>query len=344
MAHNLARVRQLVGQAKVWAVIKADAYGHGLASAASGLRDADGFALVEFEAALQIREREPARPILLLEGAFDAVSTEMAVAAKFDLVVHDESQLVWLESQAGPRRLKVWLKFNSGMNRLGFTQSAFRHAYERLVTCPVVERIGLMAHFANADEHDGTVNARARFEQACQGLPGQRSLANSAACLLAPQTHVNWVRPGIMLYGGSPLADRNGASFDLRPAMCLESQLIGVQKILPGDHVGYGGAFTAGRPMRVGVVACGYGDGYPRSAETGSPVIVAGRRTRLVGRVSMDMLTVDLDPVPQAGVGAPVQLWGDQVSIDEVARHAGTIGYELMCRVTARVPRRVRTV
>ncbi len=339
LTHNLARVRESVGNARVWAVVKADAYGHGLGNVVPALSGADGFALVEFDAALRLRAQMADRPILMLEGAFDEDSLRQAVEQRFELMVHSEHQIAWIEAQPGPRRLRVWLKFNAGMNRLGFSQSAFRHAYERLVACPVVDRIGLATHFANADLPGGTIKPLNRFTHACEGLPGQRCMANSAACLLVPGSHSGWVRPGIMLYGASPMADRSAESLGLRPAMHLESRIIAVQTLLPGDEVGYGGAFTAGRPMRIGVVACGYGDGYPRSAATGTPVWVAGRRTRLVGRVSMDMLTVDLDPVPQAGVGVPVQLWGNRIAIDEVARHAGTIGYELMCRVTPRVPR-----
>lgn len=340
--HNLSVARSGAPGQKIWAVVKADAYGHGLWRVLPALDASDGFALVEVDRAVRVREQEPDKRILLLEGAFDATSTALAADRQFELVVHDESQLAWIEALAGPRRLKVWLKMNSGMNRLGFTHTAVRRVYERLVNAAVVERIGLMAHFANADasDRDGINDALERFDRATNGLPGQRSLANSAA-LFDPRTHVGWVRPGIMLYGASPFADRSAQALNLKPAMRLESKLLGVQTLLPGDSVGYGSTFTAGRPMRIGVVACGYGDGYPRSAPTGTPVWVAGRRTRLVGRVSMDMITVDLDPVPEATVGAPVQLWGDRIGVDEVAASAGTIGYELLCRLAPRVPVRI---
>lgn len=343
MAHNLSRVRQLAPDSRIWAVVKANAYGHGLPNAVEGFAAADGLALLEFDNAIGLREKLVDQAILMLEGAFDEASTRLAIARRLQLVVHDEQQLHWIEQCTGPRRLSVWLKFNSGMNRLGFTQAAFRQAYERLVSCAAVDRIGLMTHFANADEPAGTVGPADRFAQASGQLPGQRSLANSAACLLAPDTHANWVRPGIMLYGATPVADQSAASHGLRPAMHLNSALIGVQKLLPGETVGYGSTFKAGRPMRIGIVACGYADGYPRSAPTGTPVWVAGHRSRVVGRVSMDMLTIDLDPVPDAGVGAPVQLWGDHIPIDDVAAAAGTIGYELMCRVSRRVPLITRT-
>ena len=343
MAHNLQRVRDHAPDARIWAVIKANAYGHGLHNAVEGFGAADGLALLEFDNAMTLRARLPDKPLLLLEGAFDLASTKLAIERQLQLVVHDEEQLRWLEQCDGPRRLAVWLKFNSGMNRLGFTQAAFRAAFERLVSCAAVDRIGLMTHFANADAPEGTVGPADRFAQASLQLPGQRSMANSAACLLAPATHANWVRPGIMLYGATPIADQSAASHGLQPAMHLESALIGVQKLLPGDSVGYGSSFKAGRPMRIGIVACGYADGYPRSAPTGTPVWVAGHRSRVVGRVSMDMLTIDLEPAPDAGVGAPVQLWGDRVPIDDVAAAAGTIGYELMCRVSRRVPLITRT-
>lgn len=339
MAHNLNQVRERAPDAKVWAVVKANAYGHGIRNAVEGFAGADGLALLEFDKAISLREQLPDSEILMLEGAFNHDSTRLAVERRLQLVVHDERQLQWLEQCNAPRRLKVWLKFNCGMNRLGFTQASFRQAFERLVACPVVERIGLMTHFANADQPGETDLPASRFHQACNNLPGQRSLANSAACILAPDSHANWVRPGIMLYGASPIADQSAQTLGLRPAMSLESELIAVQTLLPGDSVGYGATFTAGRPMKIGVVACGYADGYPRSAPTGTPVVVAGHRTRLVGRVSMDMLTVDLDPVPDAAPGAPVELWGSQVPIDDVARSAGTIGYELMCRISWRVPR-----
>lgn len=338
LAHNLEVARQSAAQARVFAVVKADGYGHGLDAAVRGLAGADGFALLETARAFELRESFPDHRVLLLEGAFDARGTAQAIDAGIDLVVHAEHQVEWLEALEGPRRANLWLKFNSGMHRLGFGQAAFRKAFERLVGAACVARIGLMTHFANADLEDGATDALARFERAAAGLPGRRTLSNSAACLSMPAARGDWIRPGIMLYGASPFADRSAESLGLRPAMHLDSALIAVQSLLPGDAVGYGGTFVAGRPMRIGVVACGYADGYPRSAPTGTPVWVAGKRTRTVGRVSMDMLTVDLDPIPEAAVGSPVQLWGGHVPIDDVATHAGTIGYELMCRLARRVP------
>lgn len=338
LRHNLERARALAGPARVWAVVKANAYGHGLEAAEQAFAAADGLALLEPDAAMRLRSRQPGRRILMLEGAFDEQGTRCAYDADLDLVVHDETQLRWVESLDGPRRLVVWLKMNSGMNRLGFSRTQFRAAFERLAGLPAVARIGLMTHFARADEEDGWAEPLERFDAAARNLPGERCLANSATLLSAPDARRHWVRPGIMLYGATPIASTPASSLGLRPAMRLESRLIAVQSLLPGDTVGYGGTFVARRPMRIGVVACGYADGYPRSAGTGTPVWVAGHRSRLVGRVSMDMLTIDISGFEGVGVGAPVELWGRHVPIDDVAAAAGTIGYELMCALATRVP------
>jgi alanine racemase len=237
----------------------------------------------------------------------------------------------------------VFLKLNTGMNRLGLQASELAAAWALLKAARGVEGVVLMTHFATADEPAEGVEAQLdRFNAMTAGLSLPRSLANSAALLRYPQTHGDWVRPGIMLYGSSPFADQDAEALGLRPVMTLESQVIAVQSLQAGDRVGYGGAFTAPHPMRIGIVACGYADGYPRHAGTGTPVLVNGVRTRTVGRVSMDMMSVDLTPVPEAGVGAHVTLWGEGLSVDEVARAAGTIGYELLCRLTSRVPREDR--
>jgi alanine racemase len=228
------------------------------------------------------------------------------------------------------------------MNRLGVSPGDVAEMHRRLSALPGVARVSLMTHFADADLPGGTKPAQARFDAATQGLSGVRSLANSAAVAVHGETHADWVRPGIMLYGASPFDGRSAESFGLRPAMSLETRLIAVQHLNRGDTVGYGSTFTAPGPMRIGVVACGYADGYPRRAPPTTPVIVDGVRTHLLGRVSMDMLTVDLAPVPSAGIGSSVQLWGPMLAVDEVARHCGTIGYELLCAVAARVPRLVQ--
>jgi alanine racemase len=337
LRHNLEVVRRHVPGAKVWAVVKANAYGHGLAHALEGFAAADGLALLEWDAAQRLRELGWQRPILMLEGAFEPA--DLAVAASFDLavVVHDVRQVDWLAEHAGAP-IAVHLKVNTGMNRLGIPPADVPTVHRRLARLAQVRSVTLMTHFANADVAGGAEVATHAFERCTVGLDGERSLANSAAVLACPDTHRDWVRPGIMLYGASPFADRSAASLGLAPAMSLRSQLIGVQSLAAGDTVGYGATFTAERAMRIGIVACGYADGYPRHAPTGTPVAVDGVRTRSIGRVSMDMMAVDLQPVPRADVGTPVELWGDAVPVDEVAASAGTIGYELLCALAPRVP------
>ena len=337
MQHNLHRARQWAGTARIWAVVKANAYGHGLGSALRGFGAADGLALIEFEHAQRLRDAGWTRPLLMLEGAFEPTDLALAAALDLELTVHSEAQLRWLEAWRGQGSFAVQLKLNSGMNRLGFTPGPFRQAHARLSALRWVSRVSLMTHFADADVPGGADAAFERFRRATDGLPGERSLANSAALIDLPATRGDWVRPGVALYGGSPFAGRSAASLGLRPAMTLASRLISIQTLSAGETVGYGSTFTAPAPMRIGVVACGYADGYPRHAPTGTPVAVDGVRTRLVGRVAMDMLTVDLDPVPSAQVGATVELWGGQVPVDDVAEAAGTIGYELLCALAPRV-------
>jgi alanine racemase len=337
MRHNLARARAEVRGARVWAVVKANGYGHGLMNALRGFADADGLALVEFDLAVRLREAGWRGPILMLEGAFDAGDVRAAGEHRLGLVIHHDEQLEWLSALGQAVLPDLFLKFNSGMSRLGFDASGLRAAHARLAGHPGAASLTLMTHFANADLPGGATDALERFETACRGLSGARSTANSAAILDLPQAHADAVRPGIMLYGASPFAGRSAAQLGLRPAMKLSSKLIAVQRLSAGDAVGYGSTFVADAPMRIGVVACGYADGYPRHAPTGTPIAVDGVRTRTVGRVAMDMLMVDLEPVPAAGVGSAVELWGEEVPIDEVASSAGTIGYELMCALAPRV-------
>ncbi|MEC5162142.1 alanine racemase [Janthinobacterium sp. CG_S6] len=345
MQHNLARVRACAPRAKVWAVVKANAYGHGLERALRGFAGADGLALVEPDYALRLRQLGWGGPILLLEGFFDAADLDAMAAHGISGTVHCVEQIALLEAATLPRRVDLHLKMNTGMNRLGFTPAAFAQAYARLRAIAGVGDITLMTHFANADEaaHPALPIGEQirRFRLGADGLEGQRSLANSAGVLrqaeLDADVASDWVRPGIMLYGGTP-GGRPAAAFDLRPTMTLRSAVIGVQDIGAGDVVGYGSHYQAAGPTRVGVVACGYADGYPRHAPHGTPVLVDGVRTSLIGRVSMDMMTVDLSHVPGAGVGSAVTLWGQGLPIDEVAQAAGTIGYELMCALAPRVP------
>ncbi|UOD28339.1 alanine racemase [Massilia violaceinigra] len=344
MKHNLMRVRDCAPHAKVWGVVKANAYGHGLERGMRGFADADGLALIETENALRLRELGWTRPILLLEGIFDATDVDLLVRHELNSTVHTVEQIELLEqaSLAGP--IDVHLKMNTGMNRLGFRPEAFAAAHARLRAIPAVREITLMTHFANADELEHprltVLEQVRRFCLGADGLPGQRSLSNSGGVLhqaaLADELSNDWVRPGIMLYGGTP-GGRSAAAFDLRPTMTLASEIIGVQDLVAGDSVGYGSGFQAEWPMTVGVVACGYADGYPRHAPHGTPVVVDGILTKLVGRVSMDMMAVDLTHVPRAGVGSKVILWGAGLPIDTVANAAGTIGYELMCALAPRV-------
>jgi alanine racemase len=339
LANNLAVVRALAPAAKVWAVVKANAYGHGLARALPGLRGTDGFGLLDLNEAVKLRELGWAGPILLLEGFFDESDLDLVDRYSLTATVHCDEQLSMLEHARLSRPIAVQLKMNSGMNRLGFAPVRYVDAWRRARACASIGSITLMSHFANADGAPGVAAQLDVFELGADGLRGPRSLANSAATLWHPNTHADWVRPGIILYGGSPTGRAESiAGTGLSAAMTLASKLIAVQHIEAGDAVGYGSRFVARKPMRIGVVACGYADGYPRSAIDGTPVLVDGVRCRMVGRVSMDMLTVDLEGCPQAGVGSPVQLWGPALAIDEVAAHSDTIGYELMCALAARVP------
>ncbi|HSC93624.1 MAG TPA: alanine racemase [Burkholderiales bacterium] len=337
LKHNLGVVRRRAPRSRVLAVIKANAYGHGLMRAAAALSRADGFALLELEEAVRLREAGFGQRIVLLEGFFDPDELSVLLRHRLGTVVHSMDQVAALEGLPGGAQLDVLLKVNTGMNRLGIAPSEYPQALERLQRNPGVGSITLATHFADADDARGVDWQLERLQR----LPGfgslPCSLANSAAILRYPETHRDWVRPGIMLYGCSPFPESTGAEDGLKPAMTLETSIIAVQELKAGDAVGYGGAFRAERRMRVGVVACGYADGYPRHAPTGTPISVAGRMTRTLGRVSMDMLCADLTELPEAGTGARVVLWGDDVPVERVAEAAGTVGYQLLCAVTPRV-------
>lgn len=342
LRHNLGVARRYAGQARVWAVVKANAYGHGLLRAAPAFTGADGYALLDIDEAVRLREAGYAQPILLLEGFFSFEDLPLLAEYRLTTVVHAMWQVEMLEASALPVAIPVLLKLNSGLNRLGFEAGEFRDAVQRLQRCRAVAGITLMTHFADADGSRGIASQLERFQAARSGLKLPVTMANSAALLRFPEIWARdpdaWVRPGIMLYGCSPFADKSAAELGLQPAMTLTSEIIGIQQLKPGDEVGYGGAFRAEKTMRVGTVACGYADGYPRHAPTGSPVLVAGKLTTSVGRVSMDMLGVDLTALPDAGVGSLVTLWGEGLDVDAVARHAGTVGYELLCALAPRVP------
>jgi len=345
MRANLALAKSHAGAASVWAVVKANGYGHGLDNALRGFQMADGLALVEPDAAVRLRELGWQKPVLLLEGFFDRQDLETVSGFSLDTVVHCEEQLAMLEKFPLRTPIDVHLKINSGMNRLGFRPHNIAAAHARLRALPGVRQIVLVTHFANADDEANPAMPLAeqvrRTRAAAAGLDAPLSLCNSAADLLHGELAERWVRPGIMLYGATP-GVKTAAEFGLRPAMTLSSRLIAVQDIGAGDAVGYGSRFIAPRAMRIGVVACGYADGYPRHAPDGAPVLVDGARCALAGRVSMDMMTVDLSAAPAAAPGSDVTLWGAGLPVDEVAQAAGTIGYELLCAVAPRVALAVR--
>lgn len=343
LRHNLAIARKCAPAARILAVVKANAYGHGLTRALRGFADADGLGLIEPEGAIELRQLGWTKRIVLLEGFFDEADLQTVIDYELDTVVHSFAQLDMLEKIRPGRQdeqIDVHLKVNSGMNRLGFMPADCSAIWKRLRALPFVREIGFVTHFANAEEADHPVlppsEQAHRFMAATGDLSGERSLSNSAADLLRPEFAADWVRPGVMLYGATP-AERTAASFDLKPAMTLQTEVIGIQQIAAGDAVGYGSRFVAERPMTIGVIACGYADGYPRHAPDGTPILVNGIRTRVVGRVSMDMITVDLTPVLDARIGSKVTLWGEGLPIDEVANAAGTVGYELMCAIMPRV-------
>jgi alanine racemase len=338
LRHNHAVVRRHAGKARIWSVVKANAYGHGLLRVAAALAElADGFALVELEGAIALRQAGIRQPILMLEGFYAAEELPAYAAHRLTPALHSMAQVEVFCRYALPVRLPVYLKLNTGMNRLGVNADELEQALPLLAAC--AGPITLMSHFADADGETGVAEQVARFEAMRKGRLFSASLANSAALLRFADTRGDWVRPGIMLYGSSPFPELQGAAaLDLQPVMTLASELTAVRNILPGDHVGYGGIFAATTAMRIGIVACGYGDGYPRHAPTGTPILVDGRRTRTLGRVSMDKLCVDLTDLPNAGVGTRVTLWGEGLAADEVAAPAGTVSYELFCALAARVP------
>lgn len=338
LRHNYALARRLHG-GRALAVVKANAYGHGAVRCAQALADlADGFAVAFLEEALALRAAGVTGPVLVLEGVFQADELQQVIAHGLWTVVHQESQLRMLEQQPRLRGMQVWLKIDSGMHRAGFALADAAAAHARLRALESVADITLMTHFARADEPGQEATARqiAAFDAATAGLAGDRSLCNSAGVLGWPAARRDWARPGIMLYGADPMP---AGTQPLEPVMTLASEVFAVRTLAPGEALGYGGRFVADRPTRVGLVAMGYADGYPRRAPDGTPVAIDGQPSRLVGRVSMDMLTVDLSELPQAGAGSRVELWGPQVDVNRVAHEAGTIAYELLCNVK-RVPLR----
>jgi len=339
-SNNLKVASAHAGAAKVWAVLKANAYGHGVERAADALGAADGFAVLDFEEAARLRAHGVGKPILMLEGMFQALDVPLLGRHALVPVIHNAEQLKMLAGAEPGGAIDVYLKANTGMNRLGFDAQGLRDAYEALRANPRVRGVTLMTHFADADGPGGVGDQLAAFERMVAPLgPAPRSLANSAALLrFAAATRGDWVRPGIMLYGCSPFSDQDAGSLGLKPVMTLASELISVRRLQRGERVGYGLSYEAAQAMTIGVVACGYADGYPRHAPSGTPVLVNGQRAPTVGRVSMDMIAIDVSELPGVGVGTPVTLWGKGLSADEVGAAAGTLSYELFTKLTARVP------
>jgi alanine racemase len=339
LAHNLTVAQRHAGGASVWAVIKANAYGHGVERAARAFAGADGYAVLDFHEALRLRVAGITKPILMLEGFFKPVDLPLLPKHALTPVIHNAEQVEILKRTALAGEIDVYLKVNSGMNRLGFGVESLRPAYNALRMHRQVKSVTLMTHFADADGPGGIKAQLDWFNELIKPFEaGQLSLANSAALLRFPEARGDWVRPGIMLYGCSPFADRSAESLGLKPAMTLTSEIIATQHLQPGERIGYGFTYEAVGEMTVGIVACGYADGYPRHAPSGTPVLVNGKRARIVGRVSMDMISVDISDIPEAYIGTPVTLWGEGLSADEVAASAGTLSYELLCKLTARVP------
>uniref|UniRef100_A0A8H9YQM8 Alanine racemase n=2 Tax=Gammaproteobacteria TaxID=1236 RepID=A0A8H9YQM8_9PSED len=339
LKNNLQIVRRAAPGSRVWSVVKANGYGHGIESIWSALSATDGFALLNLEEAILLRERGWKGPILLLEGFFHADELPLLDKYRLTTSVHSNWQIKALQNAKLHSPLDIYLKMNSGMNRLGFQPERVHTVWQQLRAIKNVGEMTLMAHFADAEKPDGITDAMARIEQAAEGLDCARSLSNSAATLWHPEAHYQWVRPGIVLYGASPSGQwQDIANSGLKPVMTLRSEIIGIQTLKAGDTVGYGSRYRSTGEQRIGIVAGGYADGYPRLAPTGTPVWVDGVRTGTVGTISMDMMAVDLSPCPQAGIGSPVELWGNEVKVDDVASAAGTVGYELLTALAPRVP------
>lgn len=341
LRHNLSIIRQWAPNSRVMAVIKANAYGHGLVAVARALESADAFAVARVDEGLILRAAGIKTATVLLEGVFDREQLAAAAAANFELVVHTQEQIALLRASAAGVKFKVWLKLDSGMNRLGFKGSSFAEAHGELSILESVQLpVNLFTHLASADEPQlpTTAEQLARFDAATRFLPGERSIANSAGMLSFSEAQADWVRPGLLLYGVSPIAGAIGADYGLKAVMTLHSHVIAVKDLDAGEQVGYGSAWRATRPTRLAVAAVGYGDGYPRSLGAGAPVLVNGERAGLAGRVSMDMIGIDVTDLTHAPkLGDPVVLWGENLPVEEIAVWAETIPYELLCGISQRV-------
>jgi len=343
LRHNIAHAHTLAPQSKVMAVVKANAYGHGAVTIAKILEPlVDALAVACIEEALELRAAGVIAPILLLEGFFEESELATVTAEKFWLCIDNEWQISCLEKAELQQPVRVWLKIDTGMHRLGIDTDGAESAHKRLQSNPnVADNIVLCTHFASADDLDSSQTQQQidRFNRACETLPGERSAANSPGLLGWPDSHFDWIRPGYMLYGNSPFPTPHKNTEALQPVMTLTSAIISIRDVAVGESVGYGANWTASRPSRIATVTVGYGDGYPRLARNGTPVLVNGQRATLAGRVSMDMITVDITDLEDVTLGDEVVLWGKDLPVGEVAEYAGTIGYELTTRMPARTPR-----
>lgn len=345
LRHNFQRVKMLTANRFVLAMLKANAYGHSIEHIAKALPQADAFGVASLAEGIQIRNAGIKQPVVLMQGIIDEEELDLALQYRFDLVIHQAIQIELLKRRFTETPLAVWLKINTGMNRLGFEPSEAELRYQELLHCPAVKKpIGLMTHLAQADNLDSpsTPDQLQLFQRTTQNLRGPRSIANSAGILGWPDTHADWVRPGVILYGVSPFAGSCGTTYDLWPVMTLSTHLIAIQAVRKGERIGYGGTWTAPTDMLIGVAGLGYADGYPQFAKSGTPVSVQGTLCPLVGRVSMDMITIDLRDHPNPKIGTPVTLWGNKLPIEIVARYCDTSPYELLCRVTTRA--RLKTI
>lgn len=341
LRHNLQRVRELAPHSRLIAIVKANAYGHGLTEVSHSIKDlVDGFGVARLKEALALRDRGITAPIVLLEGFFEQMDLSILVEYRIDTVIHCVEQLEMLESTQLAEPIKVWMKLDTGMHRLGVLPQDAQSFYQRLQACSNVKQpINIISHFCQADEPDlaTTANQLACFKQFIANKPGEKSISASAGILLWSEAHYDWVRPGIVMYGASPQEGKSAQEFGLQSVMTLKSTLIAVREHAAGQCVGYGATWCSGQDTRLGVVAIGYGDGYPRSAPSGTPVLINGRKVPIVGRVSMDMITVDLGPNATDKVGDEVILWGQALPVEEIALQTGIINYELLTKLTSRV-------
>lgn len=340
LRHNLKQIRSIAPQSAVLAMVKSNAYGHGLTRIGLALPDAEALGVACLEEGNQLRHAGVKNPIVLMEGLFRPDELEQAVTGKFTIIVHHIAQVEMLEKNLGVEPISVWLKIDTGMHRLGFAPNEVENIFKRLMNCGAVKKpIGLMTHFAESDSKDPTSTQKQidLFKTTTKNLSGPRSYANSAGILAWPSAHGDWVRPGIMLYGASPFSNTQGSDYGLKPVMSFTSEIIAIHHLKKGERVGYGGTWTCPEDMRVGVVAMGYGDGYPWHAKNGTPMLVNGERCPLIGRVAMDMINVDLRTQPNTQVGGSVMLWGPELPVEIVAAHSNTISYELLTRITQRV-------